>query len=95
MLNQEKLSEKPSSHLGLAVIATLFCCLPLGIVGLIQAAGVDDAWSRGDKELAYEKSEKAQLWINWAMVIGAIGIVLYIILFFIYGVALYNVANSL
>lgn len=90
MLTQKELTIKPNTHLAWAVITTLFCCLPLGIVGILYASGVDDAWYRGDKELAYEKSRKAERWSNWAAIIGSAGIIIYVILVCIYGVAIFR-----
>ena len=38
----------PSSHLALAILTTVFCCLPLGIVSIVYASKVDSLYSVGD-----------------------------------------------
>ena len=31
---------QPSSHLALAILVTIFCCLPFGIVSIVKASQV-------------------------------------------------------
>lgn len=53
----------------LAVLSTIFCCLPLGIVAIIYASKVDNLYMAGDYAGALSASKSAR---NWAL-IGAIG----------------------
>lgn len=39
----------PKNHLVEAILVTLFCCLPFGIVGIINAARVENAFYSGDE----------------------------------------------
>ncbi|MEV6964972.1 CD225/dispanin family protein [Hamadaea sp. NPDC051192] len=48
--------------LGLSIAATLFCCTPLGIVGIVFSAMAMDANSRGDHGLAEARTERAKSW---------------------------------
>lgn len=45
-----------------AILTTLFCCLPLGIVSIIYAAQVDGKRAAGDIEGARNASDKARFW---------------------------------
>ena len=47
------------NHLVWAILSTLFCCLPLGIVSIVFAAQVDGKRAAGDLAGAQEASRKA------------------------------------
>ena len=67
------------SHLAKSIIATLLCCLPLGIVAIVHAAKVDGQRMAGDIQGAQLTSMKADSWGNWA--IGS-GLLFYVLYFF-------------
>lgn len=50
------------SYLALAVISTVCCCLPTGIVAIVYANKVNTRIMRGDVAGAQEASKKARLW---------------------------------
>ena len=62
----------PSNYMIWAVLSTIFCCLPLGIVSIINASKVDSAYNRGDYYGAIEASEKAKNYAWAAVVTSAI-----------------------
>lgn len=66
--------ERPSNYLGWAIAVTLLCCMPLGVVAIIYAAGVNNKYDRGDVTGARKSSERAQLWIILSIVLGLIWI---------------------
>ena len=45
---QEKKPVKPDSGMLLAILSTIFCCLPTGIVAIIKANKVDKLYYSGD-----------------------------------------------
>ena len=45
-----------------AILTTLFCCLPFGIVAIVYAAQVDGKIRQGDYAGALESSHKAKVW---------------------------------
>lgn len=49
----------PSSYLWASILGSVFCCLPLGIVGIIYSTKVSDEYNRGNYEKSEEYSEKA------------------------------------
>lgn len=52
------------NHLVWAILATLFCCLPTGIVAIVFAAQVDGKAAAGDYAGAQSASDNAKLW-SW------------------------------
>jgi Interferon-induced transmembrane protein len=52
------------NHLVWAILATLFCCLPFGIVAIVYAAKVDSLVAGGDYHGAVDASDKAKMW-SW------------------------------
>jgi hypothetical protein len=57
------------------------CCLPFGIVSIVQAAKVDGQWNSGDYAGARASSESAKKWAIIAAVSGLVIGVLYVIFF--------------
>lgn len=64
--------DKPKSWLVESILATLFCCLPFGIVGLVNAANVDSKFSKGDYEGAAKSAAEAKRWTMVSLIIGII-----------------------
>ena len=61
---------KPETYLVSAILATLFCCLPFGVVSIVYAAQVDSKWNAGDQTGAHESSKKAKLWYHVSLLTG-------------------------
>jgi hypothetical protein len=51
------------SYLVQAILVTLFCCLPFGIVSIVYAAQVNGKIASGDYHGAMEASQKAKTWM--------------------------------
>jgi hypothetical protein len=64
----------PSNYLIGAILATLFCCQPLGIVSIIYAAQVNTKWQSGDLEGANRYSKNALMWVLISAGIGVVTI---------------------
>lgn len=60
----------PPTYLVWAIIVTVCCCTPLGIVAIIYAANIKNAYYRGDYIKAQRNSSRAQAWIIAAVVLG-------------------------
>ncbi len=65
------------NYLVQAILVTLFCCLPLGIVAIVFAAQVNGKLAVGDYYGATEASNKAKMWCWWAFGIGLAIMILY------------------
>ncbi|WP_084072961.1 CD225/dispanin family protein [Demequina sp. NBRC 110052] len=70
----------PNNNLVLAILTTVLCCLPLGIVGIVKAAEVNSKWAQGDFAGAQASADAAKKWSLWGIGSGAIVLVLYVIL---------------
>lgn len=70
---------KPNNNMVWAILATLFCCLPLGIAAIVFAAQVDTKYNAGDYTGAQEASKKAAMfsWISFGL--GMVGVLFYIV----------------
>lgn len=69
------------NHLVWAILATLFCCLPFGIVSIVYASKVDGLRLSGNLHGAIEMSDKARNWALLAMLSPLIGVVLWFLFF--------------
>jgi Interferon-induced transmembrane protein len=60
------------NYLVQAVLVTLCCCLPLGIVAIIKASQVNTLLAKGDYDQAVAASEEAKKWCWIAFGLGII-----------------------
>ena len=79
--------KKPSSGMAMAIITTLTCCMPFGIIAIIYAAKVDSLWRRGLYDKAYKAARTAKGWIIAAIVSVILSFVVYIGSAFLVGFA--------
>lgn len=63
---------KPNNHLAWAILSTIFCCLPLGIVSIVYSSKVDGLYNAGDIKGAYDAASKASSYAMWGTIIGLI-----------------------
>ena len=57
----------PKTWLVESILATLFCCLPFGIIGIINATKVDTLYLNGNYDEAMLRSNNARKWTLWAL----------------------------
>ncbi|MEV0596514.1 CD225/dispanin family protein [Nonomuraea cavernae] len=62
----------PDNHLVAAILTTLFCCLPFGIVSIVKSSQVNSKWQVGDFQGAVQASEEAKTWWKRALITGLI-----------------------
>lgn len=53
---------KPFNWLIIAILATILCCPPLGIVAIVYASKVDTLWNAGRYDESKDAANKAQMW---------------------------------
>jgi hypothetical protein len=76
-LNNQK---PPKTWLVESILVTLFCCLPFGIAGIVNAAKVESRFYAGDIEGANRSSADAKKWTTISFWIGiAVGVIYLII----------------
>jgi hypothetical protein len=78
---------KVSSHLVPAILCTLFCCLPFGIVAIIYAAQVNGKAASGDYAGAQDYAHKAAIWCWVSFGIGLAGSLVYLAIMIIGAIA--------
>ncbi|MGN0062679.1 MAG: CD225/dispanin family protein [Nocardioides sp.] len=71
---------KPANNLVWAILTTLFCCLPAGIVSIVYSVKVDGLWNTGQFAEAEEAAKKAKTWALVSAGVGVVVMVLYILL---------------
>jgi hypothetical protein len=64
-----------------AILTTIFCCMPFGIVSIVYAAQVNSKLAVGDFAGAMDASQKAKTWAWWSFGIMLVGIVAYFAFF--------------
>lgn len=50
----------PKTYMAESILVTLFCCLPFGVVGIINASKVSSLYAAGNVELAQAASLDAK-----------------------------------
>ena len=78
------------NHLVKAIISTLCCCLPFGIVAIVFAAQVNGKLDAGDYAGAQKSSEQASFWGNLSIGIGVVVNLIVIVLQVIAAMAAQN-----
>lgn len=69
---------KPDNYLVWAILSTLLCCIPLGVVSIVYSTKVDGLYNAGDYQGAQQASNNAK---QWAIISAVAGIVVGIIAF--------------
>lgn len=73
----------PDNYLVWAILTTVLCCLPFGIVSIVNSTKVNTLWAQGDVAGAQAASEAAKKWAKIAAIVGVIAGVLYAIFYFV------------
>lgn len=87
MDNNQNMGTPPDNNLVWAILCTVLCCLPLGIVAIIKSTKVKELWALGDHDGANKAAADAKKYSIWGAAIGVIFIVLYVIFVVVLGVA--------
>ena len=77
----------PESYLVWAILSTVLCCLPIGIVAIIKSTNVSKEFMAGNYEAAEKASQDAK---KWSIISAACGLIfgfIYFVLMFILGFA--------
>lgn len=82
---------RPDSYLALAIINTIICCLPIGIVSIIYSTKVNSLYDDGRYSEANRASKNAK---TWAYVSIGIGLLFYLGVFLIYGAIIFAALSN-
>jgi hypothetical protein len=72
---------EPGLWLGLSIGATMLCCQPLGIVGIVFSALAMESRSRGDLYAWERRVRQARTWTLWSIGIGVLPVIALIVAF--------------
>jgi Interferon-induced transmembrane protein len=76
-------SQNVPNYLPQAILTTLFCCLPFGIVAIVYAAQVNTKLQVGDYEGAMQASKSAKTWCWVSFGSGFAVFLIYFLLIFL------------
>jgi hypothetical protein len=85
--NQTVRPPMPDNYLVWAILTTVLCCMPFGIVSIVQSNKVNSAYYAGDYEGAARASESAKKWAIWSAASSAVIIALYLLFIVIIAIA--------
>src|SRR5947209_15931193 len=74
---------EPDNYLVWAILCTVLCCLPLGIVSLVYSSRVSGLWAQGRYPEAQAASSNAKKWAIIGAVVGVVAYVIGVILWFV------------
>lgn len=66
-------------YLPWAILATLFCCLPFGVVGIVYAVQASSRRDQGDLAGATAAARSAKTWTLVSFWVGLAALVLYVL----------------
>ena len=78
-----------------SILVTILCCLPFGVVGIIYAAQVNTKLAAGDNDGAEKARKEAAKWTKIGFWVGLGVIVLYLLFWLVFGVAILGGAASM
>ncbi len=81
----------PKTWMAESILVTLFCCLPFGIVGIINASKVSSLYTQGNYAEAQQASINAKKWTKIGFFIGVAVVIMYLL---IYGVTILSILNN-
>ena len=84
-VNPQPTGPKPTSYLVLAILSTIFCCLPFGIVSIVMASKVDSLWNAGRYMESQDASRKARNWAIAAILTSVVIAILYFVFILLVG----------
>lgn len=82
---------KPDNYLVWAILSTVLCCLPIGIVSIVHSAKVDGLYNSGNYGEAQEAADKAKKWAIYSAIAAGIFWVIYILIFVVAGVTMASI----
>ena len=71
---------RPKNWLVESILVTILCCLPFGIVGIVNAAKVNSLYDQGLYDESIRVSKNAKKWTKYGLIAGVIYVVLLIIM---------------
>jgi hypothetical protein len=86
--------QEPDNYLVWAILCTVLCCLPFGIVSIVYSTKVSGLWSQGRYAEAQAAADSAKKWAIIGAIMGAVLYVIVIILWIAFAVAVSNLPST-
>jgi Interferon-induced transmembrane protein len=81
----------PDNYLVWAILSTVLCCLPLGVVSIIKSSQVNTLWAQGYYDEARKSAEAAKKWAMWSAIST---LIIYVVFAIVYVIIIAAVATS-
>lgn len=72
---------QPDNYLVWAILSTVMCCLPAGIVSIVYSSKVSGLWAQGRYGEAQAASANAKKWAIISAIVGAVVAVISVIIY--------------
>ncbi len=72
---------RPNNYLALAIVSTILCCIPAGIVSIVYSTKVNSEYDKGNYQAAENASKNAKTWGFVAVGVALVGWIIYIAFF--------------
>ncbi|MEU0789879.1 CD225/dispanin family protein [Amycolatopsis sp. NPDC005961] len=69
----------PENNMVWAILSTVMCCMPLGIVSIVKASQVNSLWFQGFHAEAHRAADEARKWAMWSAISCGILLALYLV----------------
>lgn len=76
----------PKTYVTESILIMLLCCMPFGVIGLVNGTSVSGSYAAGNYDEAQHKSDEAKKWCKW----GLIGGLVYLVFVVIYIIAVFG-----
>jgi interferon-induced transmembrane protein len=87
--------QEPNNYLVWAILCTVLCCLPFGIVSIVYSTRVSGLWAQGRYPEAQAAADSAKKWAIIGAIVGAVVYVIAIVLWFVlFAVAVSNLPST-
>ncbi len=73
----------PDNNLVWAILCTVLCCMPLGIISIIKSTKVKELWALGDVAGAQKAADDAKKYAIWGAVISVVFSVIFFVIYFV------------
>src|ERR1700712_1101740 len=69
---QPPAAQQPDNYLVWSILATVFCCLPLGIVAIVKSTQVSGLWAQGQYAEAQAAADSAKKFAKLSAIVGIV-----------------------
>ncbi|MGO3326916.1 CD225/dispanin family protein [Gordonia sp. (in: high G+C Gram-positive bacteria)] len=72
---------EPDNNLVWAILSTVLCCLPLGVVSIVKSTSVSRLWAMGDYAGAQQAADDAKKFAMWSAIAAVASWVVVVIIY--------------